>query len=335
MVIKKRISPRKLFYLSLNHILLFGLWSTLILVLYETLDFTWVVIPWLPFSIIGTAVAFFVGFKNNSAYDRLWEARKIWGGIVNDSRSWAITVRGFIHTSETQNKESIKRIHKKLIYRHIAWLNALKNQLWKSRSWEIISSKLEKERRINLAVFGNESLVDDLKHFIPEQEITPLLKVANPATQLLDSQSEEIKKLYKSGVIDSYKHVSLQNVLTRLYAEQGKCERIKNFPFPRQYASSCYFLVMLFIYCIPLAFVGEFDNLGHDYSWLTVPFTMVVGWVFYTIDLVGDLNENPFAGLDNDIPMHSLCRTIEIDLKEMLKEDKIPRVIEPLDDIIL
>ena len=335
MVIKKRISPKKLLYLSLNHLIFFGVWSTFILILYELLDYRWVVIPWLPFSIIGTCVAFFIGFKNNAAYDRLWEARKIWGAIVNDSRSWAISVKGFITLPEKDTNSNLKRIHQKIIYRHIAWLYTLKRQLWEPRIWETISSKLERERRINLAVFASDSLSDDLKHLISEHEMKDILKKSNRAATLLDKQSEELKKLAQQGFLDSYKHVHLQRLLNSLFDQQGKCERIKNFPFPRQYASSSYFLVLLFIYCIPLAFVGEFDNLGHDYSWLTVPFTMVVGWVFFTIDLVGDLNENPFAGLDNDIPMQSLCRTIEIDLKEMLNEDKIPKPILPLDEIIL
>jgi len=79
-------------------------------------------IPWLPVSVIGTAVAFYVGFKNNQAYGRMWEARKIWGGIVNDSRTWGIFVDGYIsnlHAESKVSKEEIYQIKKRLVYRHI------------------------------------------------------------------------------------------------------------------------------------------------------------------------------------------------------------------------
>ena len=99
-------------------------------------------IPWLPVSIIGTAVAFYVGFKNNQAYDRMWEARKIWGGIVNDSRSWGMMVDGYITNLFNENPKpeaELKQIKQTLIYRHIAWLYAHRSQLLVATPWEHIS----------------------------------------------------------------------------------------------------------------------------------------------------------------------------------------------------
>ena len=99
-------------------------------------------IPWLPISVIGTAVSFYVGFKNNQAYDRMWEARKIWGGIVNESRSWGMMVDGYIGNQfreVNESDEKIKAIKQRLIYRHIAWLYAHRSQLLVAAPWEHIS----------------------------------------------------------------------------------------------------------------------------------------------------------------------------------------------------
>lgn len=95
-------------------------------------------LPWLPISVIGTALAFYVGFKNSQAYDRTWEARKIWGGIVNESRAWGIMVDGFV-TNKFADKpvdvQELKSIKKRLIYRHLAWLYAHRKQLLVPAPW--------------------------------------------------------------------------------------------------------------------------------------------------------------------------------------------------------
>ena len=87
MYVYKNFNLRGVLSFSGGHIVYITVWATIVASLYAFTKWEWFVIPWLPLSIIGTAVAFYVGFKNNSAYDRLWEARKIWGAIVNGSRS--------------------------------------------------------------------------------------------------------------------------------------------------------------------------------------------------------------------------------------------------------
>ena len=107
-------------------------WATIVTALFVYTDWKIITIPWVPLSVIGTAVAFYVGFKNNQAYDRLWEARKIWGGIVNSSRAWGSMVKAFVrnHKDEEQSSEQeIKLTVIRLVYRHIAWLYTLRNQL--------------------------------------------------------------------------------------------------------------------------------------------------------------------------------------------------------------
>ena len=138
MLISKGISIGKLLKWSGPHVLWLSLASTSFALLYYfgIIGFN---IPWLPVSVVGTAVAFYVGFKNNQAYDRMWEARKIWGGIVNDSRAWGMMVDGFVSNLFSTDKLAANELHsikQRLIYRHIGWLYAHRNQLLAATPWE-------------------------------------------------------------------------------------------------------------------------------------------------------------------------------------------------------
>ena len=139
MFVKRVIPPS--FILSVTWLpnLILALWAGLIVYLHSGLGLKYVGIPFLPVGIIGTAVAFYVGFKNNSSYDRLWEARRIWGGIVNMSRNWAAGVLGFVtteHARANTSPDEVKRIQRELVMRHLAWMNALRHLLLEPKSWE-------------------------------------------------------------------------------------------------------------------------------------------------------------------------------------------------------
>jgi putative membrane protein len=93
--------------------------------------------------------------------------------------------------------------------------------------------------------------------------------------------------------------------------------------------------VAIFIFLLPLGMISEFAKIGQFGAWLSIPFTIIVGWVYLMMELVGDYSENPFEGLGNDVPMLSLCRTIEIDLKEMLQDENIPKAIQPKNGVLM
>src|SRR6218665_516278 len=135
MIVRKNITLKGIFEFAGHHIWWLSSYMLIVSVLYKVLDWHWISIPWLPVSLIGTAVAFYVGFKNNQSYDRIWEARKIWGAIVNSSRSWGAMVDAFIRNKELPEDE-IKQIKTQLIYRHIAWLYILREQLLVPTPWE-------------------------------------------------------------------------------------------------------------------------------------------------------------------------------------------------------
>ncbi len=128
MIVKKTITLKGIFEFAGHHIYWLTAYMFIISVLYKVVGWQWISIPWLPVSLSGTAVAFYLGFKNNQSYDRVWEARKIWGGIVNSSRSWGMMVNSFILNSQLTDEE-IRKIKTRLTYRHIAWLYILREQL--------------------------------------------------------------------------------------------------------------------------------------------------------------------------------------------------------------
>lgn len=325
------------------HIIWITCWALIMTLVYEFTPFSWS-IPWLPLSVIGTAVAFYVGFKNNSSYDRLWEARKIWGAIVNSSRSWGTNVKGFISDVFTHaDHHQLETWKKRLIYRHIAWLYTLRNQLLIPTQWEHVNvgkhvSRLNKKRMERWGIGLHEDggfTEDELKKYLQEDEYDRLINYQNTATQIIDQQSQDLVKLRKENLIDDFRHMELQNVLNDFYDHQGKAERIKKFPLPRQYGSISVWFVGIFIFLLPFGMVSEFAGLGEYGAWLSIPFTVLVGWVYLMMELVGDYSENPFEGLGNDIPMLSLCRTIEIDLLEMLGETEIPSAIEVKNGVLM
>lgn len=345
MFIQKNYSLKGVLTFSGGHMVWLTAWATLVTCLYELAKWKWMTIPWLPLSVIGTAVAFYIGFKNNQAYDRLWEARKIWGGIVNSSRAWGSIVKAYVSNqfvAENHSPESILLTKQKLIYRHIGWLYSLRSQLLIPTPWEHISqgSHVARITQRRMETFGVGLLDDDvtskaLKKFLPDSEYERLIAYKNTATQIIDQQSQDLADLRESGMIEDFRHMELQKILNDFYVHQGKCERIKKFPLPRQYGSMSMIFVGIFIFLLPFGMVSEFAKLGEMGAWLSIPFTVLVAWVYLIMELVGDYSENPFEGLGNDIPMLSLCRVIEIDLLEMLGEKDIPPAIEAKNGVLM
>ncbi len=287
-------------------------------------------LPWQPLSVLGITVAFYLGFKNNSSYDRTWEARKIWGGIVNNSRTFGIATISFIQGDDA---ESIK---KRLIYRHIAWLTALRYQLRLLKEWE------HKEDRVNglysptICEEYFNKLDDELMHFISETEFKTHKLKSNMATQILAAQAQELQTLRNQNYFNDFQHIELHKLLGTFYDDQGRSERIKNFPFPRQYASVAYWTSLVFALVIPFGMLSIFTDDTKTVSiWLTIPFSALITWVFFLMEKIGDYSENPFEGTYNDVPISAIARGIEIDLREMINDTNIPKPISATDGFLM
>jgi ion channel-forming bestrophin family protein len=296
--------------------------------------------PWQPTALLGTAVAFMTGFKSNAAYGRLWEARQVWGAIVNASRSWAVLSRDFLdlaHGARVAPGTSGEAIARRLVYRHLAWITALRHQLRETRAWETTgdSRNVEYRRRTFQIPERCSKIEDSLAPFLSESERDYVLARKNRATAILSLQSSDLRGCVEAGRLSEYRHVELAGIVSLLYEQQGKCERIKNFPYPRQFATLNFLFVCLFLLMLPFSVLTEFLKLEPGWAPLTAPITLLVAWVFHTMDKIGEASENPFEGGPNDVPITQLSRTIEIDLRELIGESDLPPPLTPVHNIVM
>jgi len=321
MYIRNNLRWRVIWKYAWHGVVVFTLYSTLICLLYSVFGFRWLSIPWQPVSTLGIAVSFYIGFKNNGSYDRFWEGRQLWGGIVNYSRTWSIQALEYVTSvvdapdvdAPAASRAELSLRHRRLVYRQIAWCNAV---------------------RLNLRR-QNDQWEEHVAPFLDPTESVEMRRKQNPPAHLLRQQAADLRILREErGLLNDFQHVNMMMTLEQLFNLQGGCERIKNTPFPRQYAFFSYMFVWLFAALLPLGLIVEFEKLGPYHLWLTVPFSVLVSWVFNTIEIVGHTSENPFENEMNDVPMTAICRTIEIDLREMLGETALPPKLAPIDDIL-
>lgn len=345
MIVYRYLKLRDVIALSKIHIVWMTVWAVCITAGYRFLGWTWLGIPWLPLAVIGTAVAFYINFKNNQSYDRLWEARKIWGAIINNSRAWGTCVRTltiYQYDQANNSEKTLSNFQRRLIYRHIAWVYTLRDQLLAPTAWEHVSlrsrvSKIVRKRseRFGVTQFAEEADASKVQDLLSEEENRRLLTVANAATQIIDLQSRDLQMLRANKLLDGFGHIQLQRILNDFLNHQGGCERISKTPFPRQYGGMSLIFVLIFIFFLPFGMVFEFAKQGTLTTWLAVPFTVLVGWFYMVMETIGDHSECPFDGYVHDVPMLALCRTIEIDLREMLGETTIPKAIEAKNGILM
>ncbi|MFK7922748.1 MAG: bestrophin family protein [Bacteroidia bacterium] len=308
--------------------------------MYYFFDLEWLKIPWTPLALIGTAVAFVIGFQNNAAYGRIWEARKIWGGIVNTSRTFGMFLQDMLTNEHTQNPMSEAELRsevKTITYRHIAWMTALRHAMRVTKPWETYHSNRANSDWGFPPPERLTGLEDDLKDYLSPEDFTKIMSRNNKQTAILYEQSHHLRKLKESGIIWEFSFLELEGVLEELFNLQGKSERIKNFPYPRQFATLNHFFMWIFVLLLPLALVPQFADIGKEFIdtypvvgdlfvWLSIPFYAMVAWIFHTMERIGRTGENPFEGTSNDVPISTIARGIEIDLRQNLdeKNDEIP-----------
>ncbi|MBK8393398.1 MAG: hypothetical protein IPL23_30875 [Saprospiraceae bacterium] len=300
-------------------------YAAIIVLIAHYLNINWqinIAIPWQPVSIIGIAVAFYLGFKNNASYDRTWEARKIWGGIVNNSRSFGAATVAFIQG------ENAAAIRKQVIYRHVAWLTALRYQLRLSREWEHTEERIAGKYFPTSSEQYFENLDKELCGYMTKEEAIGLLSKSNIATQILKNQAVYLQELRDKEYFDDFRHMEFHKLISTFYDDQGRSERIKNFPFPRQYASTALWQTFIFAALIPFGLLDIFLNTESKLHWFVIPFSGLITWVFFLMEKIGDYSENPFEGSYNDIPITSISRSIEIDLRQMIDDENIPAPVK-------
>ncbi len=310
--------------------------TTVPVVLYQLLDLKWVALPWVVVAVLGTATSFIVGFKNAQTYGRTLEAQQVWTAIATGSRYWGLISRDFPVDREKSRA---------LVYRHLAWLTALRYQLRTRRIWESVSSQSNAEYgKTFFTVPETETSLDhELLKYLPEEELALIAHVRGKATWLMGAQSEAIRALYAAQNLVVLHHTEMQKTLKDFIDQQSRAERIKNFPYPRQYAIINTIFVWSFAVLLPFGVMVEFDKLNAhvggflagNMSWFAIPFSLLISWMYISLDQVGESTENPFEGGANDVPMAQVCRLLEIELKQMLGETDVPSLLRPNNNIIL
>ena len=275
---------RGIFYYNRVTILLTLVLSSAVTAVYLECDVPELALSVVPTSIIGGALAIFLGFRNNSAYDRWWEARKIWGGIVNYSRTWSVMLHSMVG-SEAQITKMVKR--------HLSWLYFLNDQLRKSDEHDYALT------------------------FIDDKDEAFIMPKTNRATQLLRLQGEDIQSMVNAGKLDSYQSVKLLEIIEEFYNLQGKAERIKGTVFPYYYSYFTRLFLWLFIVLLPFSLVSEL-------GWACIPVSASISFIFSILEKSGTITEDPFENRAADVPLNAICRTIEIDLLEQLEEPEVP-----------
>lgn len=298
--------------------------SLLPVVLYEVVGFKWLTLPLSVVTLLGTATTFVVGFKNAHTYARTVEAQKIWMSIVGVSRYWGVISHAYLDGAIQTDA---------LIKRHLAWLTALRYELREPRPWETVNTRTNTEYQTRYVIPERcEPLAAALRRYLSPQAVEALLPADGKAAQLLAAQSIAVRQLLDAGLITAAEYAELNSRIRELFELQGQVERIKNFPYPRQYAIINTLFVRSFCVVLPFGLIAQFDLLGQQISgfmhgymvWLTVPFSVIISWIYTSLEQVGEGTENPFEGSANDVPISRLSTMIERDLRQMQGHADLP-----------
>ena len=279
-------------------ILWYVLYVSAIYIAYEYLGFEQLDIKMSIATVLGFAVALLLGFRTSASYDRWWEARKIWGGIVNDSRTLVRKLIGFT------DPENILPEIKQMANYQIAWCHALKNSLRDLDPFEELDPYLKKE------------------------EIEVLKGKLNVPNEILKLMSTLLLKMRKDEKVDAYQMVSVDQTIKDLCDHMGKCERINNTVFPVQYRSYTHKGIMIFIGMLPY---GMLYSTGP----FVIVICLLVAFFFYMLENIAAYLQDPFQNKGSDIPMSALTQTIEINLLELIGHSDVPKPLKPNEKGIL
>ncbi len=296
-------------------------YASLPVLLYQFVGLKWLTIPVSVVLLLGTATSFIVGFRNVQTYSRALEAQQIWTDILTGSRCLGVLSRDF---------PAGLAAGRELILRHFAWLTVLRYQLRSPRVWETVNkvSNVEYRKKYYRIPEWEIPLEQELARYLPQAELDALAQADSKATQVLGLQSAAIRRLLDAGEISTGFCMELSGSIRGFFDQQGRAERIKDYPYPRQYAVINKLFVRTFCLLLPFGILTEFEKLNSSASgfmhghmiWLVIPFSTMISWMYLSLEQVGESTENPFEGNANDVPMAHISRKIERELMELLGE---------------
>jgi putative membrane protein len=287
MLLKKNIPLKYVFGKIKIEILLVAIYTLTINILYYQYDFTNIIIPIAVPMVLGTVLSLLLAFRSNQAYDRWWEARTIWGSVVNDSRSLTRQVLSLMDAN--YQSDELTSFQERFVKRQAAWCYSLGQSLRKTDP------------------------LKGLDRLLTRREMSYLMKYDNVPAALLLLHGRDLKYAMEQGWINQYQQVTLDATLTKLCDSMGKCERIKNTVFPATYSLYTHFTVIFFILLLPFALI---DVLG----FMEIPLVVAIAASFLLIEKMGVNLQDPFENKPTDTPVTAIAKNIEKDLRQMLHE---------------
>jgi putative membrane protein len=244
-----------------------------------------------------------VAFRNQSSYARWWEARTLWGALVNNSRSWARQVTTVMMPLNDTEAGELKECQRRLVHHEIAYVIALRQHLRGLEPWE------------------------ELTPLLSERELSELRDEKNVPLTIQQQMGALLRYCQSRGWIDFTHWLALDNNLDDLVDAQGGAERIKNTPMPKQYDYFPQLFVQIYCLLLPLALV---TNMG----WYTPLGSSLVGFIFLALDKIGRDLEDPFENTIYDVPLTAITTTIEINLRQLLGEKELPPGQKPVRGVL-
>ncbi|MBX3269001.1 MAG: hypothetical protein KF729_02000 [Sandaracinaceae bacterium] len=283
-----------------------------------------------PFSLVAVALGIFLGFRNNTSYDRFWEGRKLWGAMVNTTRSVTrqiLTLIGPIQKKfegkltdgirsyyygelptaaerlDDPELEEILQFHREMVYRVAAYAHAVRLHLRDQRD------------------------LTELRRLLPDDEVDQLLDERNPPNAILQTLGDRFREAWLRGWIHSHHLVVLEGSLTDFSNIQGGCERIKNTPIPFSYSVLTHRIVALYCTALPFGIVNQTE-------WFTPLVVAIISYAFFGLDAVGSEIDDPFGTDPNDLPLLSITTMIEGNLRQRIGDEDLPAPIQPVDGVL-
>ncbi|MGE0788722.1 MAG: bestrophin family protein [Sandaracinaceae bacterium] len=256
-----------------------------------------------PFTLMGLALGIFLGFRNNTSYDRFWEGRKLWGAMVNVSRSFTRQLLTLIGSEGEADEDELADFHREMVHRTAAYVHAFRMHLRDDFDFEFLATLL------------------------PADEIDALKTETNKPIAILQTLGDRIREAWLRGWIHPQHVPVLEASLTEMTAVQGACERIKSTPIPFSYTALIHRLVAVYCFALPFGIVNTT-------KWFTPVVVLMIAYAFFGLDAVGDEIEDPFGTDANDLPLTAISTMIEHNVRQRIGDEDLPPLRKPIDGVL-
>lgn len=319
---------------ALRRIWLRVLFVTVVAVVVTLIHFKWPIgtdLTPLPFQLSGLALGIFLGFRNNTSYDRFWEGRRLWGQMVNVSRNLtrqmltlvgpiaerplplttpSVSVYAAVSDDEEEPKDldadtaELVAFHREMVHRVAAYVHCVRMHL------------------------RDQDGLHELRRLLPEEEVEALRGESNRPLAILQRLGDRLRDAWLHGWVHAQHLPALDKSLSDMCDIQGGCERVKNTPIPFSYTALIHSLVALYCFSLPFGLISAI-------GYFTPIVTAIIGYSFFGLDAVGDEIEDPFGTDENDLPLTALTTMIEINIRQRIGDRRLPAMPKPIRGVLV